>query len=62
MTRSNPIRVYFHRFSTGGTSAAQSFMVGTPCFLPRCANSSSRILPTPLFELKNSIIAVCGVI
>ena len=45
VTRSNPIFVYFQRFSTGGTSAAASLKVGTPCFLPSWTNSSSRILP-----------------
>ena len=35
----------------GGTSAAQSFIVGTPCFLPSRTNSSSRICPTVLLLL-----------
>ena len=44
-TRSKPIFVYFQRFSTGGTSAAASLKVGTPCFLPSRTNSSSWIRP-----------------
>ncbi len=36
---------------TGGTSAAASLRVGTWCFLPSAANSSSRIRPTKLFAL-----------
>ena len=44
-TRSKPIAVYFHRFSAGGTSAAQSFIVTTPCFLPRATNCLVADLP-----------------
>ena len=40
-TRSKPIFVYFHRFSTGGTSAAASLRVGMPCFFPSRTNASS---------------------
>ena len=61
VTRSKPILVYFQRFSTGGTSAAASLNVGTPCFLPSCTNSSSWICPSLLLSLKKSIIAVFGV-
>ena len=37
------MRVYFQKFSTGGTSAAASLRVGTACFFPSLTNSSSGI-------------------
>ena len=40
-TRSKPILVYFHRFSTGGTSAAASLSVGIRASSRAAANSSS---------------------
>ena len=61
-TRSKPRSLYFQRFSTGGTSAAISIIVGMLCFLPIATNSSCLIFPIGLLELRNHIIAVLLVI
>ena len=60
VTRSNPILTYSDSRPLGGTSAAASLKVGTPCFFPMAAQVCRSIRPLGLKVLIKKSMAVPG--